>query len=102
MFLLDTLLINGIQFVLDKVATIADQELNDPERQRERLLTRTRTVIWCAANLPLRAAAIFAPLSSRTEAPRTTISHSVARKARVPRGAIIASILLWSAKPSRT
>ena len=38
MFLLDTLLINGIQFVLDKVATIADQELNDPERQRERLL----------------------------------------------------------------
>jgi hypothetical protein len=38
MFLLDTLLINGIQFVLDKVATIADQEMNDPERQRERLL----------------------------------------------------------------
>jgi hypothetical protein len=38
MFLLDSLLINGIQFVLDKVATIADQELNDPERQRERLL----------------------------------------------------------------
>jgi hypothetical protein len=38
MFLLDTLLINGIHFVLDKVATIADQELNDPDRQRERLL----------------------------------------------------------------
>ena len=38
MFLLDTLLINGISFVLDKVATIADAELNDPERQRERLL----------------------------------------------------------------
>jgi hypothetical protein len=38
MFLLDSLLINGINFVLDKVATIADQELNDPERQRERLL----------------------------------------------------------------
>ena len=38
MFLLDSLLINGIQFVLDKVATIADQEINDPERQRERLL----------------------------------------------------------------
>lgn len=38
MFLLDTLLINGIQFVLDKVATVADQEMNDPERQRERLL----------------------------------------------------------------
>jgi hypothetical protein len=38
MFLLDSLLISGIQFVLDKVATIADTELNDPERQRERLL----------------------------------------------------------------
>jgi Gas vesicle protein G len=38
MFLLDSLLINGIQFVLDKVATVADQEMNDPERQRERLL----------------------------------------------------------------
>jgi hypothetical protein len=38
MFLLDTLLINGISFVLDKVGTIADAELNDPERQRERLL----------------------------------------------------------------
>lgn len=38
MFLLDSLLINGIRFVLDKVATIADQEVNDPERQRERLL----------------------------------------------------------------
>ena len=38
MFLLDTLLINGISFVLDKVATIADTEINDPERQRERLL----------------------------------------------------------------
>jgi Gas vesicle protein G len=38
MFLLDSLLINGISFVLDKVATIADTELNDPERQRERLL----------------------------------------------------------------
>jgi len=38
MFLLDSLLINGISFVLDKVATVADAELNDPERQRERLL----------------------------------------------------------------
>jgi hypothetical protein len=37
-FLLDSLLIGGIQYVLDKVATIADQEINDPERQRERLL----------------------------------------------------------------
>jgi hypothetical protein len=38
MFLLDSLLVGGIQYVLDKVATIADQEINDPERQRERLL----------------------------------------------------------------
>ena len=38
MFLLDTLLINGVSFVLDKVATIADAEINDPDRQRERLL----------------------------------------------------------------
>ncbi len=38
MFLLDSLLVGGIRFVLDKVAAIADQELNDPERQRERLL----------------------------------------------------------------
>jgi hypothetical protein len=37
-FLLDSLLIGGIQYVLDKVATVAEQELNDPERQRERLL----------------------------------------------------------------
>jgi hypothetical protein len=38
MFILDNLLVGGLRFVLDKVATIADQELNDPERQRERLL----------------------------------------------------------------
>jgi hypothetical protein len=38
MFLLDSLLIDGIRFVLDKVASVADQELNDPETQRERLL----------------------------------------------------------------
>lgn len=38
MFLLDSLLVGGLRFVLDKVATVADQELNDPERQRERLL----------------------------------------------------------------
>jgi len=37
-FLLDSLLIGGIQYVLDKVATVAEQELNNPERQRERLL----------------------------------------------------------------
>jgi hypothetical protein len=38
MFLLDSLLIGGIRYVLDKVATIAEQETNDPDRQRERLL----------------------------------------------------------------
>jgi hypothetical protein len=38
MFLLDSLLVGGIRFVLDKVATIAEQELNDPERQHGRLL----------------------------------------------------------------
>ena len=38
MFLLDSLLVGGLRFVLDKVATIADQEMNDPERQHERLL----------------------------------------------------------------
>jgi hypothetical protein len=38
MFLLDSLLVGGLRYVLDKVATIADQELNDPDRQRERLL----------------------------------------------------------------
>jgi hypothetical protein len=37
-FLLDSLLVGGIRYVLDKVATIAEQETNDPERQRERLL----------------------------------------------------------------
>jgi hypothetical protein len=38
MFLLDSLLVGGIRFVLEKVATVADQEMNDPERQQERLL----------------------------------------------------------------
>ena len=38
MFLIDDLLIGGLRFVLDKVATLADQELNDEERLRERLL----------------------------------------------------------------
>jgi hypothetical protein len=38
MFLLDSLLVGGIRYVLDKVATVVDQEINNPERQRERLL----------------------------------------------------------------
>jgi hypothetical protein len=38
MFILDSLLIGGLRFVLDKVAAAADQELNDEERLREELL----------------------------------------------------------------
>lgn len=38
MFLLDSLLISGLRFVLDKVATVADQELNNEDALRERLL----------------------------------------------------------------
>jgi hypothetical protein len=38
MFLIDSLLIGGIRFVLDKVAAAAEQELNDEERLREQLL----------------------------------------------------------------
>jgi hypothetical protein len=38
MFLIDDLLIGGLRFVLDKVAAVADQELNSEERLRERLL----------------------------------------------------------------
>jgi hypothetical protein len=37
-FLIDDLLIGGLRFVLDKVATVADQELNSEDRLRERLL----------------------------------------------------------------
>lgn len=38
MFLIDSLLINGVRFVLDKVAVAVDQEVNDPTRVREELL----------------------------------------------------------------
>ena len=38
MFLLDSLLIGGLRFVLDKVATVADQQMNDETVLRERLL----------------------------------------------------------------
>jgi hypothetical protein len=37
-FILDSLLVGGLRFVLDKVAAVADQELNDPERWRAELL----------------------------------------------------------------
>ncbi|MGE5815211.1 MAG: gas vesicle protein GvpG [Acidobacteriota bacterium] len=38
MFLLDSLLIGGIRFVLDKVAAAAEQELNDDTALRQQLL----------------------------------------------------------------
>ena len=38
MIILDTLLIGGIRFVLDKVASAVDQEMNDEGRLREELL----------------------------------------------------------------
>jgi hypothetical protein len=37
-FLLDSLLIGGLRFVLDKVATVVDSELNDDTALREQLL----------------------------------------------------------------
>jgi hypothetical protein len=37
-FLLDSLLVGGLRFVLDKVAAAADHELNDDAALRERLL----------------------------------------------------------------
>ena len=39
MFLLDTFLIGGIRFVLDKVAAAVDTELNDDTALREQLLS---------------------------------------------------------------
>jgi hypothetical protein len=38
MLLLDDLLIGGLRFVLDKVATAVDAEMNDTDRLREDLL----------------------------------------------------------------
>ena len=38
MFILDTALIGGLRFVLDKIAAAADSELNDASRLREELL----------------------------------------------------------------
>jgi hypothetical protein len=37
-FILDSLLINGIKFALEKVAQVVDQELDNPERLQEQLL----------------------------------------------------------------
>ncbi len=38
MFLLDSLLIGGIKFVLDKVATVVDQEMDSPATLHQHLL----------------------------------------------------------------
>ena len=38
MFILDSLLIGGLRFVLDKVATVVDNELNDDTALREQLM----------------------------------------------------------------
>ena len=38
MFILDSLLVGGIRFVLDKVAAAVDNELNNEDRLREELL----------------------------------------------------------------
>ncbi|HUE89492.1 MAG TPA: gas vesicle protein GvpG [Vicinamibacterales bacterium] len=38
MFILDSLLINGIKFALDKVREVAEQELDNPEALQQRLL----------------------------------------------------------------
>jgi hypothetical protein len=38
MFILDSLLINGIKFALEKVAQVAEQELDNPETLQQRLL----------------------------------------------------------------
>jgi len=38
MFILDSLLINGIKFALEKVVQVAEQELDSPEALQQRLL----------------------------------------------------------------
>ena len=38
MFLLDSLLVGGLRFVLDKVATVVDTEMNDDSALHEQLL----------------------------------------------------------------
>jgi hypothetical protein len=37
-FILDSLFVGGLRFVLEKVADVADRELNDPDRWRGLLL----------------------------------------------------------------
>ena len=38
MFVLDSLFVGGLRFVLEKIADVADSELQDPERWRAMLL----------------------------------------------------------------
>jgi hypothetical protein len=38
MFVLDSLFVGGLRFVLEKIADVADRELQDPERWRAMLL----------------------------------------------------------------
>ena len=38
MFVLDSLFVGGLRFVLEKIADVANHELNDPERWRGMLL----------------------------------------------------------------
>ena len=38
MFILDSLLINGIKFALDKVLQVAEQQMDNPESLQQRLL----------------------------------------------------------------
>jgi hypothetical protein len=38
MFILDSLLVGGLRFVFDKIATVVDTEINDPDALRQRLL----------------------------------------------------------------
>ena len=38
MFILDSLLINGIKFALDKVLQVAEQEMDNPENLQQELL----------------------------------------------------------------
>jgi hypothetical protein len=38
MFILDSLLINGIKFALEKVLQVAEQELDNPEALQQRLI----------------------------------------------------------------
>jgi hypothetical protein len=38
MFILDSLFVGGLRFVLEKIADVADREIQDPERWRAMLL----------------------------------------------------------------